>query len=408
MERSPAGREIEKIEGNPADIIARGEQMHLLGTRMYASADLLESIKNGAVGGEDQKGKAITALKESIGDSAGTLREAADIYEPVGPIIQGYGEALEGVKPTINDTVDDCLEKWAYYLSLPGDAEGNLTPEAGGGVLGIGGYDADSPEARKEASENSAKKDAYDEWVKSAKAFDAGYDTWWTAFDDAATGVSDELSGSIKDSRWDDWSDFVSVVGTVLSWAALVVGVIAIFFGGFLVLAAILAVAAFVVVAIQFANGAKTGTDLAFAALAIIPVGKITNLTKLAQFPKLAQGLGGASNAISRTWKALSKGPINTIVTRGGDDTLRVLERSKIRENLIGPTLQTVKTGNIKMYIGNRALLESNLEFVRNISKFEFVAGKFTSALGHLGRVQTVLTNLGVDVPKIPPVLRVF
>ncbi len=402
MDRSPKGREIERVEGHPGDIIARGEDIAALGAKMLNCADTLESIKNEAVGDGSQKGKAIEKLKDSIGDSYEKLREAGELYGPVGPVITAYGNALDGAQPIINNSADDCDSKWATYDSLPGDEDRSTTPEAGGGVMGVGGYDADSPEAKQKAGENAAKQAAFDDWRESAEAFDGGYDTWEDAFDAAVNDISDELSGSIKDSFWDNISSTIAVLTEILSWAALIVGVIAIFFGGFLVLAAILAIAAFALTAIQYAAGEKSGLDLALAALVIIPVGKITNLTKLAQFPKLAKGMGGLANAASRTWKALGKGPIATLVTRGGDDALKVLSKSKITENLIGPTFKTARRSNIALYIGNRELLKQSLTRVNVFSGVDFVSSRLAALAGHYGRLGTVLGPIDITLPSIP------
>lgn len=402
MDRSPKGREIEHVEGNPGDIISRGEAIKSLGTKMLDCADTLESIKNEAVGDGSQKGKAIEKLKDAIGDSHSKLREAGELYEPVGPVITTYGNALDECKPVINNNADDCESKWAIFDSLPGDEGGSTTPEAGGGVLGVGGYDADSPEAKEKADENAAKKAAYEDWLESAKAFDGGYDTWEAAFDTAVDDISDELSGSIKDGWWDNISSFVEVLVTILSIAAFIIGVIAIFFGGFLLLAAILAIAAFALTALQYANGDASGWDLAWSALGIIPVGKITNITKLMQFPKLAKAATGVTNATSRTWKALSKGPLETILTRGGDDAFKLLSRTKIRENLIGPTLKEARKANIGLYIGNRDLMVSILPRVRVLNRVDQVASVAGTWAGHWGRAVQASGWGGVTLPSIP------
>ena len=68
-------------------------------------------------------------------------------------------------------------------------------PEAGGGVLGIGGHDADSPEAKKEAENNEAKALAYQDWKDAADDFDGGYDTWEVAYDTAVDGIGNKMAG---------------------------------------------------------------------------------------------------------------------------------------------------------------------------------------------------------------------
>jgi len=403
MEASPKGRFIEELEGEPQDIIDRGEKITTLGQQMLDCADTLETIKNQALTDGNQQGKAIEKLKESIGDSHDVLRQAGELYEPVGPVIRQYGSSLSIIQPSLNGHVTDCESKWETYQSLPGDAEGSTTPEAGGGFLGMGGHDADSPEAKEEAADNAAKKAAYEDWLESARAFDSNYDSWVSAFEEAADGVEDEMAGSIEDSFWDNISSFVEIVGTILSWAALIVGVLAIFFTGLALLAAILAVAAFIVVAIQYANGDKSLSDLAWAAVGIIPVGKLGNLAKLARLPKLAKGAGGVSNAFSRTWKALDKGDLHAVLSRTNNGPLAFAGKAKVIENLIGPSLKATKTANIKQFMGgNYQVLKSSLTEVRVLSAVEFGGTRLGKMLGHYGRVQTGVTNSGGEMPSIP------
>lgn len=284
MDRSPKGREIEPVEGTPGDIITRGEQIEALGTKMLTSADVLETIKNDSVGDGSQQGRAIESLKDSIGDSYETLREAGELYQPVGPVIADYGTALEGCKPTINNAVDDCETKWAIYDSLPGDKDGSTTPEAGGGVLGIGGHDADSPEAKQEAENNEAKALAYQDWRDAAEDFDGGYDTWQEAYDTAVDGIGDKMAKKIEDSFWSSVTDFLEI-------AALVVGIAALIIGGPLLAVIALAVGAALLftTVMAYRNGERSGTDIAFAALGVIPFGKVTTFTKLANLGKASK-----------------------------------------------------------------------------------------------------------------------
>lgn len=410
MDRSPKGREIESVEGNPGDIISRGRDMESLGKKMLDCADTLETIKNEAVGDGSQKGKAIEKLKDSIGDSYEKLREAGELYEPVGPVITAYGEALEGAQPTINNSADDCVEKWAVYDNLPGDEDGSTTPEAGGGILGMGGYDKDSPEAKQKAEENGAKQAAYDAWVLSAEDFDEGYDTWEKAFDTAVESITDELSGSIKDSTWDNFSSFVDVLTTILSWAALIVAVVAFFAGGWVLALIALGLGAlvFALTAAQYAHGEKSLTDLVFAGLAIIPVGKVTHLTKLAQFPKLASALG-KGGALKRVWGALSKGPMSKFMTARGGKAFEFLKKSQISDNILGASTQSVKKTHYKMYFtgsnyGQAAKLRQAFTSNSGMRNFaigiDVLASKFTTFTGHIGKIGTVTGNTEMKPPK--------
>lgn len=405
---SPKGRSIEHIEGSPSDIIARGREIERLGQQMLDAADTLQRLKDNTFSGGGQQGKAIEALQDKIGDSYSTLKQAGELYHPVGPIITQYGESLETYKPLIDNTADDCGDLWAAYEALPGDKEGSTTPEAGGGFMGIGGHDADSPEAKKDAAENQAKKQAYDEWENAAERFDTWYDVWEDAFDEASAGVEDKMAGSIKDSFWDDFGDIISVLTEVLSWAALIVGIVAFFCGGWVVaLGAALAIAAFALTAVKYANGKASGWDLAFAAIAIVPVGKITSLTKLAQFPKLASA-STKMNALSRTWKAVGKGPIDDLV-KNYNKPLKLLSKSEVGEKLLGKSVKSIRSANIGMYVGNRSLLEANLSTVRTLSKIDSFASRAGTFAGHYGKVSTAIGNTtGVKMPPIPAPVGVF
>ncbi|QYJ05591.1 hypothetical protein KUV85_07915 [Nocardioides panacisoli] len=398
MQYSPKGRFIQYVEGSAGDIIERGEAITVLGDQMLDSADVLERIKNNAMDAGGQKGQAIEKLRESIGDSYATLREAGNLYQPVGPVISTYGQALDSVQPLIKAAVDDSHDLWDTYMSLPGQVE----PRGTGGLFQP---DEGSPEAADQAAEDAAKKAAYDAWEARTEDFDSHYDTWEDAFDTAVTGVSDELSGAIEDSFWDNFGDVINVLTEILSWAALIVGIVALFAGGWiLALAAVLALAAFALTAVKFANGQASGWDLAFAALAIIPVGKVTNLTKFAQFPQLMRGAGGTSNALGRTWKVLSKGPIEKLASNAGK-SFQWLPRTQVMDNLVGKSYSAYRTANISLYVGNRALLESRLPLVRALSGIDRGAGLLGAMSSHYGRVATAVNNTtSVDIGLPKPV----
>ncbi|GAA4429363.1 hypothetical protein GCM10023169_31660 [Georgenia halophila] len=270
MPPSPRGRNIEQVEGSADEIVERGDAIATLGQQMLDSADTLETIATRAIGDGTQKGQAIEKLKESVGDSYNTLREAGQLYEPVGPVIKKYGEELAAVQPSIKTHVENCESLWSTYVGLPGEVE----PRGTGGLFEP---DEDSPEAEKQAEEDAAKKQAYEEWEGEAQLFDSSYDTWETAFEDAASSITDEMAGTIEDSFWDTIGDFLGV-------AALILGVAAMFIGGWVIAAIAVAVgAAFLFVTyMQYTKGEKTLMDIGLAGLAILPVGKIANLTKLA------------------------------------------------------------------------------------------------------------------------------
>ncbi|MGY0388522.1 hypothetical protein ACWZJV_16245 [Nocardioides sp. WG-D5] len=397
MPDSPRGREIKTVEGTPSGIIERGKEIERLGKMMDTSADTLRSIKENSFAGGQQEGKAIEKLQETIGESYKTLEEAADLYKPVGPVLVKYGEMLETYKPQIDSTARNCNDLWATYESLPGDKDDSTT-EDDGGLLGIGDTD------KEEAAENKAKKEAYEAWEDEAEQFDTWYGVWEDAFDEAVTGISDGLSGSIEDGFWDNWGDVIEVLTEILSWAALIVGVVALFCGGWIVALAVgLAIAAFLLTGIKYLNGKASGLELLLAGLAIFPVGKITSLTKFAQFPKLAKA-GGMMNAISRTWKATGGGPLRELA-KNYNKPIRLLTKSEIGEKLLGQGVKSIRKGNIGLYIGNRSALESGLGMVRNLSKVDSVASRVGAFSSHYGSVATAISSSGgVDISIPGPV----
>ncbi|GGH42886.1 hypothetical protein [Microbacterium album] len=263
--QSPSGRLIEEVTGEPEDIRARGLEMVRLGSRMENCASVLADISTRATA---DQGQAVDALRESIGDSYVTLREAAELYKPLGPIIRQYGTDLAAVMPVLNGHVGECERLLLTYISLPGEVQ----PRGTGGLFQP---EDGSPEAEQQRAEDEAKKAAWDAYQAEGELFDRAYDTWEEAFDTAVSGLSEEMAGTIEDGGW---RSFLHGFSEVLGWAGLIVGVAALIIGGPLLAAIALAIgvvalAVTVIQAVQF--GDKNGWDIAFAVAAIIPVGKL-------------------------------------------------------------------------------------------------------------------------------------
>lgn len=265
--QSPKGRWIDYLEGDADGIVRRGNDIASLGRAMVASATTLEQVKNGADG---QKGLAVDKLREVVGETHGLIRKAGELYEPTGPVLVAYGEALAAVQPRIAAHVDTCAELWSAFSSLPGSVE----PRGTGGWLQP---EADSPEAEQRAEEDAAKLQAYNAWEDEAGRWDADYDTWEDAFEAAASGIGDVLEGKVEDGFWDDVDGFVATVQTVLSWAGLVVGVLALIFAGpFLALiGALIGLIALGLTIYQFLRADAGSLQLALAVLNVVPVGKL-------------------------------------------------------------------------------------------------------------------------------------
>jgi len=403
MHDSPRGRTIEYVEGNPSGIISRGDEIKELGDQMLSSADTLKQIKENALAGGDQKGKAIEALQDAIGDSYKKLHEAGELYQPVGPVITAYGEALEDVQPLIKSAVDDSEELWATYQSLPGkDVSGGFSlpslaapPEEG------------SPEAKQAAEDDAAKQAAYDAWEARAEDFDGHYDTWESAFDTAVDNIGDKMSGSIKDGFWDNIGPVVDFLKKVLDVAALVVGIIALFAGGWvLALAAVLAFAVLALALAQKARGKGSWMDVGFAALGVLPFGKLTNLVKLKSLAPLARNAdelgkvrGAYKSAILKKFTDLGEFKnaarategtfMNKLGYKGFDDVLKGYEKTLGRRLNFNDLERIAPTAKVDQYLQNMGALA-----------------------GHYGRVQGAANHpwnpWTPDVPIMPKPVGVF
>lgn len=392
MESSPKGREIDYVEGSPDGIIERGEAIKTLGDKMLHSADVLEGVKSRALEHGGQQGKAIEKLREAIGDSYTTLREAGELYQPVGPVISAYGNALDSVQPSIKAAVDDSRDLWDTYASLPGSVD----PRGAGGWFQP---DEGSPEAELQAEEDAAKKAAYDAWEERAGDFDAHYDTWEDAFDLAVSGVSDELSGSIKDGFWDNIGPVVDFLKNVVDIAALIVGVVALFAGGWvLALAAVLAFAALALTAAQYARGAASLSDMMWAGVGVLPFGKLTNLSKLAAVRTVARN----SDELARGAQAYKAAGLKKFMDLGKfKEPLRALD-GPLSKRLGLNKFDDVLRG-YEDTLGRRLNFD-DLDKLKYVAKGEQYAGNAGTVLSHYGRLKTSTNHEWSPLPDLPSV----
>jgi len=388
---SPKGRTIEHVEGEPDAIIDRGNQITRLGEDMKESASLLEDVANRALAGQTQKGKAIEALRESIGDSYETLRESGELYEPVGPLLTGYGHDLARYQPLLNRSADRCEDLWASYMSQDGSMDGSMEAEEGG-FLGIGETD------EEEAANNRAKKQAFENWEHEAEQFDSFYDSWEDAFDHAANHIGDEMSGTIEDSVWSDIVDVLKVVGTIVAIAALFTGI-----GALVWLGVGIGVAATAATYMQTRNGEAGWGDVAMSALGIIPVTKVSKVAG-----------AGATGVLSKSAKAgaakfgRSMGPsgaANGSMWRIGEDSVV----NAWRNGGLSGTGRFLATGNSRGAAGHfddaaRAAgytTASGGQLYRAAQLSQVQAG--ASGIGNAVNVNTWAGNLGMPHANLPP-----
>lgn len=265
MEHSPAGRQIEPLEGDAGEIKRHGRRIRSIGVQMKGSATVLEDLVSGDDG---QKGKAIDKIREIVGDTYVELRRAGDMYEPTGPVLIDYGQAIEELQPQFRTVVQSCHESWATYDAAPGMRNGRM-------------FTPTDPDAAEQAAEDDAgKQDLYEAWQADARVFDGLYDDWSDAFDAATGGIGEVLDGSIKDSFWDNVDGVVSVVLEVLSVVGLIVAIAGIIIGGplFALIGAVIGVATLLLTAYQVLRDDAGMDKLIIAIIGVVPFGKLGKL----------------------------------------------------------------------------------------------------------------------------------
>lgn len=279
MDASPKGREIRTVEGEPGDIETRGRKIAALGETMGSCADTLQMIASHDLANGEMDGKAVEKLQEKIGDSYETLREASDLYGPVGPIIEAYGKALGGVKDPLNGQVQICEDLWVKYDNMEG-APTHLVPGTG--------PEEGSPEAKAEEEAAEAKDQAREAWEEAARTWDSYYDTWEDAYDEAVNGIGNEMAGKIEDGFWEVLDDIIAVLEIV----ALVVGIVALFIAGpFAAIALAISLTVFALRSLQLVCSKCTLWEWASSAIDIIPFGK---------FGKIAEAGADAAGPLSK------------------------------------------------------------------------------------------------------------
>jgi hypothetical protein len=277
MVDSPKGRRIEWIEGNADDIVSRGREIENLGLQMQTSAGVLRQIADGATG---MKGLSVDKIREVTGDVYEQLQLAGERYAPTGDALKDYGTTLSEVQTGLHAIIEACETSWAKYQTKQGDAFDLKFP--------VGFTPPPATPAEETAAQD--KVDEADAAVTSAKEtfddhgddFDKKYDTWETAFDLAVNRIGNATDGGISDSWKDDMNGMIEIVLSVLSWVGIALAILCIVVGGpiFAALAAIVAIVSLIGTIILFAQGKKSGWDLAWAIVGVIPFGKLTQVLK--------------------------------------------------------------------------------------------------------------------------------
>ena len=273
MDQSPKGREIELLTGDSATIITRGDRIEELGKQMSEAATVLEQIAGSELAEGEMQGKAVAELQDRIGSSYETLREASDLYTPVGPLIAAYGKSLGEIQEKMRPLVESCTDHWATYEALPGDRD-------------------------EDDAEGQAKEAAYNDWHDDATSWDTHYDTWDEAYELAVSGIGDEMAGSIKDGFWEIFGFLINILEAI----AMVFMIAGLFLGGVVaIIGFALGAAVLLGKIVQASAGKCEVTDVLLAVLAVLPFGKLGQIGKAwAQLGKSAATGGKTAGAAGR------------------------------------------------------------------------------------------------------------
>ncbi|GAB3618686.1 hypothetical protein GCM10027416_32430 [Okibacterium endophyticum] len=262
MDRTPtAGKnyEILPITGDAYAIERRGIEIESLGDQMTAAADLLDTISLGA----ECRGKSLDSIKDSVGDVAKDLRTAGERYSPSGGHITSYARALDDAQARLNTLLPALEELWTTYRTTAGQqADDAMLPPAEG----------EPDEDLTTAADVDEDRDA---WKAKAVEYEGVYDTWWAAYEDARRGIQGANDRGVEDSWWDDQLPWLEVLGDILSYAGIALAIVACILGGpFILIAAIVGLAALAVAVWKVSCGRGNGWDIAMAAIGVFPFGK--------------------------------------------------------------------------------------------------------------------------------------
>jgi len=291
--------EIIQLAGNAADIERRGREIESLGEQMQAAADLLDDIDLGA----ETRGKSLDTIKDVVGDAAGDLRTAGERYLPSGTALRQYGDALGTAQRTIDGLLPELEELWTAYTTEHGNWEAD--------------QQLPDPEPGEPAGDRTTWQDVQGKralWEGKAEAYERAYSTWWGAYEDARKGIKGANDDGVEDNWVDNHLDLINFVLDVLSYAGIALAIVACIVGGpFIILAAIVGIAALALTIVKVAGGHGSGLDIAMAAIGVFPFGKAAGLFKGAG--KLAALKGMAGDVVGAGWKNGSRA--STVLTRG-------------------------------------------------------------------------------------------
>ncbi|GAB6856307.1 hypothetical protein [Microbacterium xylanilyticum] len=270
MDRTPtAGKhyEITTIAGDAYAIERRGLEIESLGEQMIASSDIIAKMKLGA----ECRGKSLDALKDDIEDVEGDLRKAGERYKPSGTAFVNYARTLDKVQTRLNTLMPEIETAWTAYTTAAGsyDHDSKLPPPKEG--------DPPADDRTTQGDVDTARA----AWEAKAVEYEHQYDSWWGAYEQARKDIKSANDNGVHDSFWDDALPFLEALGTILSYAGIVLAVLACIIGGpFILIGAIVGLAALAVTVWKVSCGRGTALDIVMAAVGVFPFGKAFALAK--------------------------------------------------------------------------------------------------------------------------------
>ncbi|MBT2500711.1 hypothetical protein J7E25_16570 [Agromyces sp. ISL-38] len=301
--RSPDGNhELRRLEGNPDDIDDRGRAWVALGTQMEKTADELTAIGDSSV----HKSKGTDKLAELATETAGDLKAASVRYSDTGEVLKSYAIALQTAQNWIHPRIDDIESAENTYqnaLDAKAEAQSGVDDLDRTWVWEEEPTDAQRSSAGEALSDastalNSAEGTRDDLWER----FDTVFETWSDAYDDAVNGIQKAMdTAGNNDGFWEFVDDVLAVVGYVL----LVLSIIALIIGapltgllGLIILG--LTVLALGLTLLKFAYGKATLSDVAWAAVGLLPfgIGKLLSRGAPVLAAVIRSGRGIATTAI--------------------------------------------------------------------------------------------------------------
>lgn len=274
--RSPnRGYELRPLEGESYEIWERGDRLVQLGEQMESTADTLSTIGDSSI----HRSKGTDQLAEMASETSADLAAAATRYEMTGRALRTYAAALGTAQGWIHPRIDEIEAAELAYVSAT-EAQADAASQLSSLDSVLPWEDEPTDQQRTSASADASHATTAMLLAKDTRdglweEFETRFSTWSDAYDDAVDGIQNAMDTAGND---DGFWEFIDNVLDVLALVLLVLTVIALIIGAPIagLLGAILLGLAALVLALnllKFAFGRATLSDVAWAAVGLLPFG---------------------------------------------------------------------------------------------------------------------------------------